>query len=85
MSDAARQDLIAAARLGADFGAAVVDLPTDHALAVVEGCLGAIDSVREALGLDVLGYGNRPPRALLRASWRALDPRLERRKARARA
>jgi hypothetical protein len=74
MSDAARQELIAAARLGADFGAAVVDLPTEHAVAVVEGVLGAIDGVREALGLDVLGYGDRPPRAALRASWLALDP-----------
>lgn len=53
---------------------ALVILPASTAQLMVDAMLGAVDDVRARHGLDVLGYGEQPTRAELRASWRALDP-----------
>lgn len=49
-------------------------LPASTGRAIVDGLLGAVDDVRAARGLDALGYSERPTRAELSASWRALEP-----------
>jgi hypothetical protein len=54
-------------------------LPPETARIIVDAMLAAVDDVRAADGLDVLGYGDRPTRAELRASYKALSPEKPRR------
>jgi hypothetical protein len=64
----------AAFRAARTMAGALAILPAATARMIVDAMLGAVDDARAADGLEVLGYGDRPTAAELRASWAALDP-----------